>query len=48
MINELRLGPTETDTDKRIALEELQRKINEIIRELNELVEYLTPPEEGE
>jgi len=48
VISELRLGPTQNDTDKKIALEEIQRKINEIIRELNELSEFLSPPNEGE
>jgi len=36
-ISELRLGPTSTTEGQRIALEELQRKINELVRTLNEL-----------
>jgi hypothetical protein len=37
VVNELKLGPTQSDNDKRIAFEEIQRKLNEIIRVLNSL-----------
>jgi hypothetical protein len=37
-MDELRLGPTTTEKGKEIALKELQEKLNEIIRVLNELL----------
>jgi hypothetical protein len=40
--SEPRLGPTRTDRDKEVALEELQRKIIELVRELNRVKEILT------
>lgn len=36
-ISELRLGPKRTERDLEIALEELQEKVNELIRKLNEI-----------
>jgi hypothetical protein len=45
MITELRLGPLNTDRDKEIAHQETENKLNEVIRDLNEPVEYYTRSE---
>lgn len=37
-IDEIRFGPVTTEKGKEMALEETERKLNEIIRQLNEIL----------
>lgn len=41
MISEPRLGPTKSNRDKEIALEELLKKLIEVVREVNLIREQL-------
>ncbi len=44
-LSELRLGPRRNDEDYRIAFAELEQKVNQIIRLLDEIVERLDIPD---
>jgi len=38
-LSELRLGPVKSERDQQIALDDIQRKLNEIIRAINTIME---------
>lgn len=47
MLSELRLGPKKTPRDIEIALEEIQAKINDLIRATNQISERLNASAES-